>query len=506
MPTPSEPPPGTEQVEDRRLHPLSWLFVLLQQLRSFAIPLVVLLITGRGNNAEWFGLVGVVGLTAVSIAQYFTYRYRAGAGGFIIRSGLLQRTNRDIPYERIHTVNLHQTLLHRLFGVTEVRLESAGSKEAEAVMRVLSVADARALELLIRERSLARRADTQAADGSATATPDEVPLLSLDAREVVRLGLISNRGMVVVAAAFGAMWQVLGGRFSSDNVPDALVTFASGSRRFVADHLHDVAALVVLGILLLVVLLAFVRLLSVLLALLQYYGFSLVEVGRQLRVERGLLTRVRNQLPRRRIQAWRIDESLLHRWCKRQSVRVDSAAGNDGDDHGVRHLIPIATPATVTSLLHHLIADDVWPPAAWHALHPNAWRRAAVVPCVIALVATAATWWFAGVVAVLPLGLVPLIVWRSRRVARFSGYALTTDSIVVRWGWLSRHWGIIDIRKLQSLRLTQSPLDRRHGMATIWFDSAGAGATDGVLRVHHLAADDARSLHNRVARAMDARL
>src|SRR5690606_6191304 len=35
-----------------RLHPWSWLFVLLAQLRSFAVPLLALLLFGRGD-AQW---------------------------------------------------------------------------------------------------------------------------------------------------------------------------------------------------------------------------------------------------------------------------------------------------------------------------------------------------------------------------------------------------------------------------------------------------------------------
>ena len=61
---------------DLRLHPLSWLFTLLTQLRQFAIPLLVLLFTGRGNSYDLWGLVGVGGLALVSVAQDFTYRSR----------------------------------------------------------------------------------------------------------------------------------------------------------------------------------------------------------------------------------------------------------------------------------------------------------------------------------------------------------------------------------------------------------------------------------------------
>src|SRR3546814_17542161 len=66
-------------------------------------------------------------------------------------------------------------------------------------------------------------------------------------------------------------------------------------------------ALPIYALAILAALLAFavlLRVLSVVLALLQYWGFRLEEHCRRLPVERGLLTRLRTSAPRRRIQSW----------------------------------------------------------------------------------------------------------------------------------------------------------------------------------------------------------
>src|SRR5690606_98519 len=100
---------NADAAPEQRLHPWSWLFVLLQQLRQFLVPLVVLLFAGRRDAgpweyAEYAPLAGVAALVVVSVLQYFTYRYRIGADGISIRSGLLQRNLREIPFSRIHNV------------------------------------------------------------------------------------------------------------------------------------------------------------------------------------------------------------------------------------------------------------------------------------------------------------------------------------------------------------------------------------------------------------------
>ena len=86
--TPSEPgatPPPV--MFEGRLHPFSWMFVLLTQLRQVALPLVFLLFFGRGEWWELFALVGAGALALYSLIYSFGFRYRIGAGELVVREG-----------------------------------------------------------------------------------------------------------------------------------------------------------------------------------------------------------------------------------------------------------------------------------------------------------------------------------------------------------------------------------------------------------------------------------
>ena len=226
----SAPAPASNA--DLRLHPLSWLFVMLQQAKQFIVPLVAVVVFGQrgdGDGYERYGhgftVAAIVLLVGAAVLQYLTYRYRIGEDGLHIRSGWLQRSRRDIPYARIHNVVVHQSLLHRLMGVAELRLESAGGQKPEAEMRVLRLDRALALERRVRQRGAAITAA-----GTGVAAPDDADhvapartLLALSTAEVVRLGLVSNRGMVVVAAGAGLLYQM----FPSAPWPTSSPTTAS---------------------------------------------------------------------------------------------------------------------------------------------------------------------------------------------------------------------------------------------------------------------------------------
>ncbi len=480
---------------ERRLHPMSWLFVLIQQLKQFIVPILALFLFGRGDRNDLWGLVAICVLGVVSIWQYYTYRFRIGVDSLEIRSGLFERSLRQIPFARIHNVGLHQTLLHRIFGVAEVRLESAGGIKPEAEMRVLKLTDALALEALVRRRSNANAA-VAASASNAAATEYEL-LHSLSTMEVVRVGLISNRGMIVVGGAFVALSQ-----FGSDLMSDLLESWGRALFGVVDSYGrgHEVMATMILVLLFLALLRAF----SVLLAVLQYSGFRLEEHGRRLTLERGLLTRIRTSTPRRRIQSWTLREGMLHRLFRRRTLEVGTAVldnGSHGQPRSLREIAPVATPQRCDELIRHLAPQAHWPPQTWLRLHRWTFARLFVPQMLLASLL--------GAVALLSFGLlglvfvalwVPWVAYITWQHARHAGYAVDERMIATRSGWWKREWRFAEIGKLQAIRFGQSPLERRLGMATLLLDTAGGNALAEPLRIRFLPEADARALHARLGR------
>jgi len=494
-PTPAAPTASAADAE-RRLHPMSWLFVLLAQLRQFILPLLALLVFGQGDRNELWPLIGVGVLALVSLWQYFTYRYGVAGDALVVRSGLLERSLRVIPFARIHNVALQQSMLHRVFGVAEVRLESAGGKKPEAEMRVLKLEDALALETLVRQRGRVLDGAAMAGAGAGSDT-----LLALSPGEVLRLGLVSNRGLILVAAAFGGVSQ-----FNRELIPnlfehwgEALFGWA-GERHFgVAEYAAAAISLVLLAVLLM-------RLLSIVLALLQYHGFRLSEHGRRLTVERGLLARWRTSASRRRIQAWTLHEGLLHRWLRRQSLEVDSAVGEQqNQQRALREIAPIATPDQCGSLIAHLLPRADWAGLDWRPLPLSAWWRLWLPSLPWALGLAALLAWNGAPWGVLVLAWLPWSAFKARRRAARAAWALGDELVAVREGWINRHWRFAEIDKLQALQLTRNPIDRRCGTATVWLDTAGAGAMSPPLRVRFLPLAEAQALYATLSREVARR-
>ncbi len=505
MTTPFEPPADLGELSQdapRRLHPMSWLFVLLVNLKEFALPLVAALFFGRDGNAFWeyFGIVGALVLAGISFVQYLSYRYSIVGPDLVIREGILSRNVRHVPLARIQNVSLHRNPLHRLFGVAEVQLESAAGVTPEAKMRVLSMQRAAELEQLIREVRLhAQHGDVLSA-AQSQADAEEI-LVTLPSSEILRLGLISNRGMVVVAGAIGVLSQLRPDGFSrsianlGERLFGQMATLGLGPLQWVL-----AGVLLALGFVILL------RLFSVLLAFLQFHGFQLVQTEDRLRVESGLLTRIRASALRRRIQHWTVDESLLHRWFRRQSLKVETAvmqAANQAE-RGLSHLVPIGVPASIEKMLQRLLPQADWPNLDWRPLHPKAWRRMfrpAVV--VLLLVCAGLSLGKPGAWAWMGLLLLPLALASALGRGRFGGYALSDRILAFRSGWLNRHWSMVELHRLQGVQLTRSLFDQRNGMANVVVDTAGANPFGHRIHIRYLPEDEARMLYQRLRSSIE---
>lgn len=488
---------------EHRLHPMSWLFVLLQQLKQFIVPLVALLVFGRGNpdryGNELWPLIGVGVLVVVSLWRYATYRYGVHGDSLVVRSGMFERSLRVIPFARIHNVALQQSLLHRMFGVAEVRLESAGGSKPEAQMRVLKLSDAIALETLVRRRGAAMSATTD--DDRAEQADLPQPLLSLPIGEVLRLGLVSNRGLVLVGAAFAAAMQ-----FNRRLIPNLFEQWGEALFGWAGQQHFGPAGVALTALSLFALLVLALRLLSMLLALAQYHGFRLSEHGHRLTIERGLLARWRTSASRRRIQAWTLRESLMHRLLKRRSLEVDTAvAEDDNQQRALRELAPIATPDACATLIEHLLPHGEWSRLEWRPLPVRSWWRRFLPGAAFMLLATAALSWQFGAWGALALLWLPWAAYMARQRADRAAYALGQELVAVREGWWSRHWRFAELDKLQALQLTRTPIDRRCGTSTLWLDTAGASALTPPLRIRFLPEAEARALYDTLSRTLAQR-
>ncbi|MDP2370505.1 PH domain-containing protein [Rhodoferax sp.] len=504
----TEPPASDIGQSEHRLHPWSWLFSASHQLKDLLLPLLAFVFLKRGDP-DWL-LLGALGaaLTALwGVLRARCYRYRIGQGELLVRAGILDRTVRHVALERIQNVSQRRGPLHRLLGVTELRLESASGGKPEALMRVLGLAAAAELEDLLRGTSLAP--GSSGPSQAAPAAPAQV-LHRLSLGELMRHGLISNRGTLVLAAGIGLLaqsWEFLprGHRAIGALLEPARQWFA---RELALQHW---ALLLVTVLAAMTVALLALRVFSIAYAVFRYHGFRLELLGERLHAEHGLLTTVRAGARLPRLQRLVLEQTLLHRLLRRCRLEVDVAGGaSNATAHAearLAELAPIATPEQAHALLRVCVPGLDLSTLPWQRLHPGTaarrMRGAARGLLAVTLLALSLdmllNWWMPWPVLV---GGALLWAWgawaHARAWARFAGYAVHADWLVYRSGIWTRRWVIVMPERLQSVSLLESPFDRRAGMQRLRAEAQGGAQSGHALDIGYLSTQQARQLRDLV--------
>lgn len=79
-------------------------------------------------------------------------------------------------------------------------------------------------------------------------------------------------------------------------------------------------------------------------------------------------------------------------------------------------------------------------------------------------------------------------------------WELTDEAVYSVGGWITRHWYIIPITRIQTVETTRTPLERRFGLATVTITTASAEGPVSLIGLDH---EDARHLVADLARITD---
>jgi putative membrane protein len=467
----SEPSP-------RRLHPVAMLIGAIKTIRRWigavAIPGVAA-IAGGGLRMQALVFLGIFVVVAGSaLWGFLSWRattYGVSGGAFVLRGGVLRKNERTIPLEHVQSVDTVQGIIQRVFGVVEVRVETAsgGGNQPEASLPALGHAAAEALR---REIEGSRQEPVEEAG--------PVVVRRLGTRDLLVAGATS--GQIGVALSLIAVASQLFDEFLPEDLAERLI--ATQSPRSLADALVLIPAFGLLA-----------WILAIAGTILAYAGFTLARDGDFLHIRRGFLERREATIPLSRIQAVRISEGVLRQPFGLAMLRVESAGY--GEDAGVSTtLFPLLPRKEAQGLLLDAAPEFAVEPSL-NPLPVRALRRyvfraalpalllAAIVGTNIVLALDSVAWASLGLLLLLPA--IPY-GWLRYRAA---GWTLAGDRLVIRSRLLARTTAIAPRRRLQSRSIVRSPFQRRARLATFRarVASGGGGAAFQVVDLESVSAD-----------------
>jgi putative membrane protein len=394
-------------------------------------------------------VLAIVGAIYSALAWRRT-RYRIDAEAVHVERGILWRQQRRAQLDRLQAVDVVRPLLGRLFGLAELRLETAGGSGSKVSLAYLKEEEAQRV----------RNALLAASAGIVVAEGEEAP--EAPQREVVevpptRLIVSTLRSGMTIWLVVGIVGIAVGCYFAGNFAP--LFGSAAGLLGLVSAVWQRFST---------------------------GFNFTVADSPDGLRMTHGLLEQRSQTVPPGRVQALRITQPLL--WRGKGWWRVDvNVAGYSGDSGNKSEQSTTLLPVGTIDELGHVLAI-VLPDLGTAEDSPLDVVRAGLtgtgtdggfVPA-----PRAARW------------LDPL-AWRRR------GYRVTEHAFLSRNGRFVRGLDVVPHARTQSLGLTQGPLQRRLALASVRLHSTPGRVSPRCDHLDELTA--AELLREQTVRARAAR-
>ena len=476
-------------VADRHVHPGTIALRFLKEMPSTVLAAPAALAFASDWSLAGFllfaGLIAIV-MGGLNWLAWSRFRYGVGARDIVIEKGILNRTRRSIPFDRVQDVDIERRLLQRVFGLAKVRIETGGAGKDEGLIDSVTIAEADRLRAAVRAHKggLAPVTATEAGAVAAAADPEGETLFAMGPGRVLVLGLF-NFSLVYIAGLF-ALLQTFENMLPFDIYDPARWMGLIGSR--LPERLTASAILAVLFLALLLGVIA-----GVATTLSREYGFRLSDEGKRMRRERGLLTHTEVVLGKKRIQVALVQSGPVRGLFGWFALYFQSL-GAGSERNGRQSAAPLARQEDLDPIL--AAAGGFRRPEGPLERVSNRHVLRASLPLILpaAAILVAAQW---EPRAIWLLGLLPLLAVGAAIQRAFHRYALSDGLLFIQRGvWRRRLW-IVPVERVQALGLSRTRPQRWLDLATLTVDTAGAPVTSGA-RIVDLRWDVARTLAERL--------
>ncbi|MGN6218721.1 MAG: PH domain-containing protein [Microbacterium sp.] len=393
------------------------------------------------NNLYVLAALSVLAVLIILVAVFYTswrfHTFRITEDDVEVRSGILFRTQRRAPLDRVQGVNLTRPMIARLLGMAKLEVVGAGMS-ANVKLEYLSTANAEAVRADILRLASGRRLADAAAPGEG----------QRPASRTAALGLTVSRELA----------GIIEGSEAPVGEPESVVHIPLG--RLVASHILSMSTIglifavvaIVVGVSQGVTWMLFGFVPAIIgfgaywvRSIFKSLRYSIAPTPDGVRITYGLTTTITEILPPGRVHAVEVTQPIMWRPAGWWTIRINRLTGrsaSDGSNDDFTTVLPVGTVADVERVLRLVqpamteqerglvVQQGMFGPTADDAF-TNTPRRA---------------WW------IRPLSY------------RRNGFLLTDDELLLRRGVVWRKIVILPLARLQSFGLYQGPLDRLSGV------------------------------------------
>lgn len=471
----------------------------------------------QGFNSPWV-IVAVVGVTLAvlvyAIIQWAMFRYRLYEDKLGVRQGLIFKKTHEIPLSKIQNVRLEQPFYFRPMGLYSLVVETAGSKEDEAVLAAVNYRQAIQLkhklvnpllpsvleddEADVEGKYQAKNAIENNAEINGAVSHDTYgnkgvkarseSLVRKDFKQLLLFGLYQNNLFWFAIIAGPIIGQFDWSQLADTHLAQSVWHWYELTISTNLLYQIILASLLMSGFYLLL------SLISMAASVLKYYPYHLSRDSSTLHRSGGIIAKQSDALALKRIQVIRFSQPIIGRLLRLWTVYFKQVTGTEVGQKAQRHmLVPSMTRQTVSALLKNMKGIEARTtelPKHYNPIHFGWYWRRGLAPLIVPAVNT------------LGMGLNPIteLMWLiglSFTIGLYLryrqwGYVLDGSDCWIHTGMLGHSWHLIALKKVQHVAIIQTKGQKRKGLATLEL-----GLASGTQTIPYLPLHDAREIAER---------
>lgn len=451
--------------------------LLWVNLSKLAGPLVLFAVTVALTGANLQALISLGSLvitflviTGVSTMRLLTTRFRVTGDRVELRSGLLFRSRRSVPFDRIRSVDIEAKPMHRLFGLTSLLIgtgEQTSSSSRKLSLDGITRRDARQLRRLLIDRR---------DSGRATGQDEDVTIAEMD-WAWLRYAPLTVWGIGSVFAGVGTAYRIL-----HEMKVDPLEL---GIVKDIEDRFGSVPLW--FGILVAVVITALLGAAVSTATFVDAWTNYRLERERDagFRIRRGLLISRSVSIEERRLRGVEVAEPMLLRWAGGASLSAIAGGLSNSDENRNRCSLTPPVPRDEALRVAADVLAEERPPTEMKlvahsrvALRRRINRGLWVLVPVVAILLGLGLWltpvlvhtaWITALVGL------PVVIALANDAYRALGHGVRDRYLVVRAGTFTRRTVALQRDGVIGWNISRSYFQRRNGLLTIGATTAGVG-------------------------------
>ncbi|WP_432667158.1 PH domain-containing protein [Wukongibacter baidiensis] len=321
--------------EGERNHLLSLLarIIINGVLKQLVIVLVLYLILI--SKVGWLAAIGIilVYLGVINISYVLSWRHTyfyIKDDKLFFQKGFIKRIRRDIPLDKINTIDLSQNLLEQITGLSRVKIDTESILDTGSEL-ILILGKDRANKL---QQQLLGKNESNDHDLEVGCTYD------VSISELIRYSLLSN-GIIEILLVLWALYERL------DDIGNVI-----GFNRDAYLNNAQFTTYRLLGLIGLSLAIGFIAVLVR--NMLRYSGFQIRIEPKTLKIRYGLLEKKNYSFDRRKIKGIHIKQSMLMQWFHKYTIEIESIGyGDEGNEKAV--LYPYCNEEVKVQILNELL-------------------------------------------------------------------------------------------------------------------------------------------------------